>query len=134
MSNILVVIVTYPERSDAEYIADESVRERLAACAQVFGPIRSTFQWRGKLQTEEEWFCHIKTTSKKYKAIERFIKRHHPHEDPEIIAVTVKQGSTEYLRWVEREVNAPKIQKRKAKKDSYRDSSREKIRDPVIKK
>lgn len=116
MAQIFVVIATYPDRSDAEYIADESVRERLAACAQVFGPVRSTFQWRGKLQTEEEWFCHLKTTSTKYPAIERFIKRHHPYEDPEIIAIAVKKGSREYLRWVERETSMTKLQKRRSKK------------------
>jgi len=117
-TKIFIVIVTYPDRSDAEYIADESVREGLAACAQVFGPIRSTFQWRGKLQTEEEWFCHIKTTSAKYDAIERFIKRHHPYEDPEIIAVPIERGSKEYLRWIERATSAPKVQKRKSKLSS----------------
>ncbi|MBI2483629.1 divalent-cation tolerance protein CutA [Candidatus Uhrbacteria bacterium] len=105
MARVLVVIISYPERSDAEYIADASVRDRLAACAQVFGPTRSTFRWRGKLKSEEEWFCHLKTTPAKYPAVERFIKRHHPYEEPEIIAFEVKHGSTKYLRWVEGEVN-----------------------------
>ena len=42
----------------------------------------------------------IKTTLNLYDILERRIKKLHPYELPEIIAVPIKKGLTEYLNWV----------------------------------
>jgi periplasmic divalent cation tolerance protein len=42
----------------------------------------------------------IKTTQDRYAAMESAIRRQHPYELPEIIAVTLDEGSPDYLRWI----------------------------------
>ena len=42
----------------------------------------------------------IKTTLNLYDILERRIKELHPYELPEIIAVPIEKGLTEYLDWV----------------------------------
>jgi periplasmic divalent cation tolerance protein len=46
----------------AERIAVELVDLRLAACAQVSGPMQSTYRWEGKIENAEEWLCTAKTS------------------------------------------------------------------------
>jgi len=45
----------------------------------------------------------IKTSTKRYPALEAAIRANHPYELPEIIAVPVERGLPEYLGWVAQE-------------------------------
>ena len=62
MSDIWQVSTTTGTREVAERIAVELVDLRLAACAQVSGPITSTYRWQGQIENAEEWLCTAKTT------------------------------------------------------------------------
>ena len=42
----------------------------------------------------------IKTSARRYAALEAAIRKHHPYELPEIIAVPVTHGLPDYLAWV----------------------------------
>lgn len=48
------VMTTVSTRADAEALGRSAVEARLAPCAQVEGPITSTFWWDGAVQVEEE--------------------------------------------------------------------------------
>ena len=76
------------------------MEERLAACAQVAGPIQSTYRWQGGVETAEEWYCHLKTAADRAPALIARIRGLHPYDIPEIIAVPIVAGDPEYLRWV----------------------------------
>jgi periplasmic divalent cation tolerance protein len=101
--NFIQVVTTTPLREEAERIARELVEARLAACAQVVGPIASTYRWQGKIETAEEWQCWVKTRGELFARIEEAIRRTHPYEVPEILAVPVVAGSAAYLGWLEAE-------------------------------
>jgi len=88
-------------------IAHAIVEQRLAACAQVIGPITSTYWWQGKVETAEEWLCIVKSRQDLYPALEKAIRQVHPYEVPEILAVSVVQGSKNYLEWMDRELAQP---------------------------
>jgi periplasmic divalent cation tolerance protein len=100
MSEHIVVTTTFPDEAGAMALAESAVGERLAACAQVQGPIRSTFRWQGAVDHATEWSCHLKTTRERYPALEARILELHPYEMPEIIAVPIVSGSAAYLRWI----------------------------------
>ena len=100
MSEFLQVITTTGSREDALAIARETVRARAAACAQVSGPVTSTFRWKGRVEEEEEHVCTMKTTSKAYKKLEAIIRSIHPYEVPEIIALPIETGGSDYLAWM----------------------------------
>ena len=55
MSKYLQVITTAERREDVERIARTVVEERLAACAQILGPISSVYWWKGAVEEAEEW-------------------------------------------------------------------------------
>jgi periplasmic divalent cation tolerance protein len=94
------VTTTWPDRVAADHLAARAVEERLAACAQVAGPLTSTFRWEGKVERATEWYCHLKTTVARLAALESRIRELHPYEVPEIIAVPIMQGNAAYLEWI----------------------------------
>jgi periplasmic divalent cation tolerance protein len=95
------VTTTLPDEKLARHIATRLVEDRLAACAQVLGPVSSSYWWQGRVEGASEWYCHIKTTRANLTAVQQTILELHPYEVPEIIAVTIAAGNAEYLRWIE---------------------------------
>ena len=77
------------------------VKKRLAACAQVSGPIHSTYWWQGKVESCPEWKCIFKTTEKCYKALETAIAKVHSYANPQIVAIPIDKGSSAYLSWLD---------------------------------
>ena len=96
----LQVMTTVDSREAADRLADALVRERLAACVQVVGPIRSTYWWKGEVETAEEWLCLVKTAEARYAALEARIRELHSYDVPEITAVQFAAGSADYLGWI----------------------------------
>jgi periplasmic divalent cation tolerance protein len=99
------VETTLPDQAAAERVAATLVEERLAACAQVLGPVSSTYRWQGKIERAGEWYCHLKTTLAKSPALQARIRELHPYELPEIIALPLMDGDPAYLRWIEEAVS-----------------------------
>jgi periplasmic divalent cation tolerance protein len=102
----LQVSTTLPHEQAAELLAARVVEERLAACAQVLGPVSSTYFWKGKVERAREWYCHLKTTSARLMALQQRIRELHPYETPEVIAVPIVDGDPSYLKWIEETVDA----------------------------
>jgi periplasmic divalent cation tolerance protein len=99
------VTTTLPDRPAAERIASIVVEERLAACAQVLGPVSSTYRWQNQVEQAEEWYCHLKTTLARLPALQARIRELHSYEQPEIIALPIVGGDPGYLRWIEEVVS-----------------------------
>ena len=99
------VTTTLPDQAAAERVGAAMVEERLAACAQVIGPVSSTYRWQGKVEHASEWYCHLKTTRERLPALSRRIRELHPYEVPEIIAVPIVGGDAAYLSWIEASVS-----------------------------
>jgi len=106
MPAYIQVVTTTALREEAERIARELVETRLAACVQIVGPIISTYRWQGKIELSEEWQCWAKTRGELFARVEEAIRRNHPYEVPEILAVPVVAGSASYLAWVDAETAA----------------------------
>ena len=103
MTEIIQVVTMLPKRDDAQRIASALVERKLAACAQVAGPVSSTYRWKGKVESAEEWLCVVKTRRGLFAAVEGAIREMHPYELPEILALSVADGSADYLAWVKDE-------------------------------
>jgi len=91
----------------ARQIAQTLVERRLAAAAQVSGPIVSTYWWKGRIEHAEEWACTAKTREDLYAALEQAIRALHPYETPAIVATPIIAGSQSYLEWIAAETSAP---------------------------
>lgn len=96
----LLVLTNMPDRPAAEKLAEALVRNRLAACVNILAPCRSVYRWKGEVQHDEEHPLLIKTTQERYAALEAKIRKSHPYELPEIVAVPIERGLPAYLDWV----------------------------------
>jgi len=101
MVDCVQVMTTTARREDAQRIAGALVEGRLAGCVQILGPITSTYRWQGAVETSEEWLCLVKSRRELYPQIEEAIRRLHPYDVPEILAVPVVAGSASYVAWLE---------------------------------
>lgn len=96
----ILVLSTFPDTSTAERIGRELVEQRCAACASILPGVESIYWWEGKVENAKETLVLFKTTSDRYEALETTLRQRHPYEVPEIIALPIEQGLSEYLRWV----------------------------------
>ena len=99
----LQVVTTTDTREEAGRLARSAVEHRLAACAQVVGPVTSTYWWEGAVQTATEWQCVLKTTAARFDELRGHLEREHSYDTPEIVATPIVAGNAAYLEWIERE-------------------------------
>ena len=102
-SRFLQVQTTTDSRAEAVELARAAVELRLAACAQVSGPVASTYWWEDSVERAEEWLLTLKLPSAGYQALAEFITRRHSYDEPEIVALPIIAGSEPYLSWIEEE-------------------------------
>lgn len=101
---MLTITTTTGDHSTAQRIATELVDRKLAACVQISGPITSTYCWKGKVETTEEWICTAKTVKEHFAAIEILIGELHPYDTPELIGTPISHASAAYEKWLRNEV------------------------------
>jgi periplasmic divalent cation tolerance protein len=101
MVDHLLVTTTAPDRTTAARLAGSAVKAKLAATAQVHGPVTSFFWHLGEQGEGEEWIATFKTTSARYAELEAHLVREHTWENPEVTAVKLARGTEGYLRWLE---------------------------------
>ncbi len=97
---MILVYITFPNKKSATRICETLVREKLAACANIF-PIRSIYRWKNKIEKTNECVALVKTSEKNYKKIEARVRKLHPYKLPAIFVIPVARGYEKYLRWVE---------------------------------
>ena len=97
----LTVLTNLPNQASAQAIASLLVEKRLAACVNIMPPVVSTYRWQGKVETASEVPLMIKTTMKRYPELEAAIRKAHPYEVPEIIALPIHAGLPDYLQWID---------------------------------
>ncbi len=61
------------------------------------------YRWQGKIERAAEIPLLIKTTREAYQRLESILRKLHPYDLPEIIALPVSTGLPEYLNWVAQE-------------------------------
>ena len=96
----ILVLTTFPEQAQAEALARELLTARLAACIQIGAIVQSLYHWRGQIETAREIPLSIKTRAALYPRVEETIRRRHPYELPEIVAVPISCGLPAYLDWI----------------------------------
>jgi periplasmic divalent cation tolerance protein len=97
------VQTTTDSRAEAMELARAAVEGRLAACAQVVGPIASTFWWEDNVERSEEWLLLLKLPLGGFHALADFLTEQHSYDEPEIVALPIVAGSESYLNWMEEE-------------------------------
>ena len=99
----LQVQTTTDTRAEAMELSRAAVEARLAACAQVAGPVASVYWWDGDLERAEEWLVLLKLPVDRYDELAAFLTERHSYDEPEIIALPIVTGSAAYLTWMREE-------------------------------
>ena len=107
MTDKIVVLVTCGSARQARTIATELVKRRLAACGNVIeAPVRSIYRWNGKVESAKEFLLILKSSRRRFAALEKAVRELHSYDVPEVIALPVVVGSGRYLDWISESVAA----------------------------
>jgi len=99
-----VVLVTASGLEEGNKITAAILDKRLAACVNIVPKISSLFWWQGKIDAADEVLLIIKTRSSRIKDIIAEVKSIHSYSVPEVIALPVMAGNSDYLDWIAGEV------------------------------
>jgi len=97
----ILVLVTTKDFEEAETIAKELLKQKLIACANIVNPVVSHFHWSGTINRSEECIVIMKSRGDLFPKICQQVKALHSYEVPEIIALPIMIGSSDYLAWID---------------------------------
>ncbi len=100
-SNYILVFITVPSAEVGQDIATLLVDENLAACVNIVSGISSIYCWQEAIQQDDELLLIAKSRSTLFERLATTVKRVHPYDVPEVIALPILAGSNEYLAWID---------------------------------
>ena len=106
MTDILVVLCTFPDREQARQIGTILVESQLAACVNLCPSVESIYRWEGKMEQATEVLALIKTTREGFAALEEALLKLHPYDVPEIVALAPEAVHELYAAWVKAETGS----------------------------
>ena len=98
--DFVVVLVTAAGPEAAELLARALVEERLIACANLVGPIRSIYRWQGAVEEAAEHLLILKARAEDVDALVARIEALHGYDVPEVLAIPLVAGAARYLTWL----------------------------------
>jgi periplasmic divalent cation tolerance protein len=100
MSGIVSVYATFADAGEAARIARILVEERLAACANILGPIRSIYRWEGKIEETNEVAALFKTRADVADRLIARLAELHSYEIPAAVVWPIGSALPAYDAWV----------------------------------
>jgi periplasmic divalent cation tolerance protein len=100
---VVLVYMTAANADEAARIGRALVERRLAACANILGPIRSFYWWDGKVQDDAEVAFVAKTRAELVPELTAAVKAMHSYSVPCVAALPIADGNPDFLAWIEAE-------------------------------
>jgi periplasmic divalent cation tolerance protein len=102
-NTIITVYVTHSDEKAAEKVVFHLLHKKIIACANFF-PIKSTYWWKGSLETNNEIVTLLKTKEENFEQVKQEILKIHPYETPCILKFSAEANEA-YTSWVLGETN-----------------------------
>jgi periplasmic divalent cation tolerance protein len=99
--SVVSVYVLFANAEEAERIGRTVVEERLAACINILGPVRSIYRWQGDVETADEVAAILKTSHVEADALITRIAGLHSYDVPCIVTWPIDKVLADYADWVE---------------------------------
>lgn len=96
---MIFIYSTFPNKKEAKEIGKRLVKNKLAACINIF-PIESIYFWQGKIVKDKEFAVIIKTRKMNFKKIEKFILKNHSYTTPCILEIPIGRVTKKFLKWL----------------------------------
>ena len=103
--NPVIFFTTVENKKKAQSIGKHLVKNRLAACVNIISNIESIYHWKDKLHQDSEFLLMIKSDASKKENIQKIFDGYHPYDLPELIMITINDGSVEYLEWMDQNLS-----------------------------
>lgn len=100
------VYITTSSKEEAEQIGRTLVEERLAACVNISGGMKSIYWWEGELQSSNEAVLIAKTNHERLSALTERAAELHSYDCPCIVALPIEHGYDPFLIWIHNSVRA----------------------------
>jgi len=100
LASIVTVYATFADAEEAGRIARALVEERLAACANILGPVRSIYRWDGKIEDATEVAALFKTRADGAEALIARLGAMHSYEAPAAVVWPIAHALPTYADWV----------------------------------
>ena len=102
--SVVSVYVLFASAEEAERIGRTVVEERLAACINILGPVRSIYRWQGAVETSDEIAAILKTSHIEADALITRIAELHSYDVPCIVTWPIDKLLTSYADWLDANV------------------------------
>lgn len=101
MTEAILIRVTCPSMDIAHKIGDTAVEKRLAACANIEGPVASTYLWKSVVEQAFEHVLWLKTVLACWPALENLVNELHPYDVPAMVALPMSHMTAPFAAWLE---------------------------------
>jgi len=95
-----LIYVTCESDEEARKIGTVLVRERLVACVNILGGVKSLYWWDGEVQQGEEVVLIAKTRKELVDEVTSKVSSLHSYEVPCVVALPLVGGNAEFLSWL----------------------------------
>ena len=99
--SVVSIYAVFANAEEAERIGRSMIEERLAACINILGPVRSIYRCNGAIETADEVAAVLKTTSDRADALIARIAVLHSYDVPCIVTWPIDKILAVYADWVE---------------------------------
>ena len=99
--SVVSVYAVFADAAEAERIGRQIIEERLAACINILGPLRSIYRWDGEVKTADEVAAIFKTSDHQVDALIVRIAALHSYDVPCIATWPIDKVLGGYADWVE---------------------------------
>ena len=99
--SVVSVYAVFASGEEAERIGRTVVEERLAACVNILGPIRSIYSWKDAIETADEIAAIFKTEDSQADALIGRVSALHSYEVPCVVSWPADKVLHEYAAWIE---------------------------------
>jgi periplasmic divalent cation tolerance protein len=100
VNRAISVYIVAADTAEADRIAEALVVERLAACVNILGTVRSVYRWQGKVERADETAMIVKTTEALFERLAARVRAMHSYDTPAIVAWPIVAGDAAYLDWI----------------------------------
>ena len=101
-----LIYITTDSAEEARTIGRALVEARLAACANVLGPMTSIYRWEGAVREGEEAVLIAKTAAGLVDGLTAKVQELHSYDCPCIVALPIDGGNLAFLDWIAAETRA----------------------------
>lgn len=102
----IFIYMTCAADEEAEEIVKDLLDRSLIACANIFAPHRSFYNWEGRVENAPEVAVLMKSQADKFSAIEAHVLALHSYECPCLVSWPIERGHDVFMQWIGDNINS----------------------------